>query len=400
MPGSRDPARQLTRSRLTYRLVAAWLLSALSITGLSAGASGAQAPALTLEPFAAGLQEPVLVTGDGSGRLYAVEQAGFIRLLSAEGEVRDEPFLDITDRVLAGGERGLLGLAFHPDFAANGRLFVDYTRVDDGATVIAEFRAGGRTADPASERTLLVIPQPHANHNGGMIAFDRQGMLLVGMGDGGGAGDPEGNAQDPHALLGKLLRIDVDGDVPYAIPADNPFADGTTAAPEIWALGLRNPWRFSVDRETGDVWIGDVGQGGWEEVDVIPAGQGGLDLGWDIMEGRACYESAGCDSEGLTMPVATLGHDTGVCSVVGGYVYRGARFPALEGSYVFSDYCSGDLWLLRAADGVAGADVKAMLAGTHDGRVVAFGEDDDGELYVVDHGGTILRLEAGADVAD
>ena len=299
----------------------------------------------------------------------------------------------------AGGEQGLLGLAFHPDYAANGRLFVDYTRAEDGATVIAEFHAGGLAADAASERTLLVIPQPYPNHNGGMIAFDADGMLLVGMGDGGGGGDPDANAQDPRALLGKLLRIDVDSERPYAIPADNPFADGTAAAPEVWALGLRNPWRFSIDRETGDAWIGDVGQSAWEEVDVIPAGQGGLDLGWNVMEGLACYESPTCDTEGRTMPVVTLGHDTGVCSVVGGYVYRGERYPALEGSYVFSDYCSGDLWLLPAADAVAGADVEPMLAGTHDGRIVSFGEDDEGELYVVDHGGTILRLEAGGGAA-
>jgi glucose/arabinose dehydrogenase len=360
--------------------------------------SGAEAQALTLEPFAEGCRARVLVTGEGSGsgRLYAVEQVGRIRLLSAEGEVRDEPFLDIADRVLAGGERGLLGLAFHPDYATNGRLFVDYTRAGDGATVIAEFHADGRSADSASERILLVIPQPYPNHNGGMIAFDDTGMLLVGMGDGGGGGDPNGNAQDPRALLGKLLRIDVDGEEPYAIPSDNPFADGAAGAPEIWALGLRNPWRFSMDRATGDAWIGDVGQGTWEEVDVIPAGQGGLDFGWNVMEGLDCYESAGCDTEGRTLPVATLGHDTGVCSVIGGYVYRGERDPALEGSYVFSDYCSGDLWLLPADDGVAGRDVEPVRAGHHDGAIVSFGEDDEGELYIVDHGGTILRLEAGS----
>jgi glucose/arabinose dehydrogenase len=360
-------------------------------------ALGAEAPTLALRPFAEGLESPVFVTGDGagSGQLYVVEQGGRIRLLSADGSVRDEPYLDIAERVAAGGEQGLLGLAFHPGFGTAGRLYVDYTRAGDGATVISEFRADLAAADPDSERILLVIPQPYANHNGGMLAFDRQGMLLVGMGDGGGGGDPDGNGQDRRALLGKLLRLDVDGAEPYAIPADNPFADGVTAAPEIWALGLRNPWRFSVDRGSGDLWVGDVGQSAWEEVDVIPAGQGGLDLGWNIMEGPACYGTAQCDANGLTLPVATLGHDSGVCSVVGGYVYRGERFPQLVGDYLFSDYCSGDLWLLPAADAVAGKPLEPLLVGHHDGAIVSFGEDDAGELYVVDHGGSILRLEAG-----
>jgi glucose/arabinose dehydrogenase len=364
---------------------------------------GAETVSLSLRPLAEGLEMPVLVSGDGtgSGRLYAVEQVGRIRIISPDGELRGEPFLDISERLVAGGERGLLGLAFHPDHAANGRLFVDYTRAQDGATVIAEYRSDGDAVDPASERILLVIPQPDTNHNGGMLAFDRDGMLLVGMGDGGGAGDPGDFAQDPRALLGKLLRLDVDGTPPYAIPADNPFADGVTAAPEIWALGLRNPWRFSVDRETGDVWIGDVGQGTREEIDVIPAGQGGLDFGWDITEGDGCYEAAECDTEGLTWPLVSIGHDSGVCSVVGGHVYRGTRYPALAGSYVFSDYCSGDLWVLPAAAdaAAAGAQVEPLLAGSHDGRIVSFGEDDAGELYVVDHGGTILRLESSSSAA-
>ena len=374
------------------------LVLALGLVASAAStAFGAEPKALSLRPFADGLDSPVFVTGDGSGsgRLYAVEQPGRIRVLSADGEVRDEPFLDITDRITAGGEQGLLGLAFHPDYAANGRLFVDYTRAEDGATVIAEFLGGDETADPATERVLLVIGQPFANHNGGMLAFDAEGMLLVGMGDGGGGGDPEGNGQDPRALLGKLLRIDVDAQEPYAIPADNPFADGEAAAPEIWALGLRNPWRFSVDRETGDVWLGDVGQNAWEEVDAIPAGQGGLDLGWNTMEGLACFESADCDMEGLSLPVVTLGRDLGACSVVGGYVYRGERYPDLQGDYIFSDYCSGDLWLLPADDALAGAEVEPVVVGHHDGSVVSFGQDDEGELYVVDHGGAILRLEAG-----
>jgi glucose/arabinose dehydrogenase len=303
------------------------------VAGGGAAASAAEAPALSLRAFATGLEAPVLVTGDGtgSGRLYAVEQAGRIRLLSPDGLVREAPFLDISGRISAGGERGL---------------------------------------------------------------------LLVGMGDGGGGGDPQDNAQDRRSLLGKLLRIDVDAAEPYATPADNPFADGALAEPEIWAIGLRNPWRFSVDRLTGDVWIGDVGQSAFEEVDRIAAGQGGLDLGWNVMEGRSCFGDADCDTEGLTLPVATFGHDAGVCSIVGGYVYRGDRIPALVGDYVLSDYCSGDLWLLAADEVVAGTAVEPLLAGHHDGRIVSFGEDDAGELYVVDHGGTILRLEAGSSASD
>ena len=379
----------------------AMLLAAMSVAAGNASTLAAEAPAIALREFATGLEAPVLVTGDGTGRgrLYAVEQTGRIRLLSPDGDLREAPFLDISERITAGGERGLLGLAFHPDHATNGRLFVNYTRAGDGATVIAEFLASSESADPDSERIILVIPQPDTNHNGGMIAFDQDGMLLVGMGDGGGGGDPQDNAQDPRSLLGKLLRIDVDAADPYAIPEDNPFADRILAEPEIWTLGLRNPWRFSVDRLTGDIWIGDVGQGAFEEVNRIAAGQGGLDLGWDIMEGRSCFGDAGCDTAGLTLPVATFSHDTGVCSIVGGYVYRGDRIPALVGDYVLSDYCSGDLWLLPADEVVAGTTVEPRLAGHHDGRIVSFGEDDAGELYAVDHGGSILRVEAGGSAS-
>lgn len=369
-------------------------------------ASGApldlDAIALAVEPFAEGLSSPVFVTGDGSGTgwLYAVEQDGRIVAISPEGELAETPVLDIADRVTAGGEQGLLGLALHPSFRENGRLFVNYTRVEDGATVVAGFQVGENgLADPASGRPLLVIPQPYPNHNGGMIAFDADGMLMIGMGDGGAGGDPEGYGQAPQELLGKMLRIDVDAGEPYAIPADNPFADGAQAAPEVWAVGMRNPWRWSVDRATGDLWIGDVGQGDWEEVDVLPAGTGGANLGWNVMEGAVCYGASDCDTDGLTLPVATISHADGACSVIGGHVYRGTAIPQLAGAYVYTDLCIGTLWVLDAAAALARGTADPVAVGQGSAQMVSFGEGDDGELFVVDQGGAILRLVADAGAA-
>lgn len=358
--------------------------------------------ALTVEPFAEGLDSPVFVTGDrsGTGWLYAVEQGGRIVAISPEGELAETPVLDITDRVTAGGEQGLLGLALHPAFRDNGRLFVNYTRAEDGATVIAEFQVGENgLADPAGERQLLVIEQPYPNHNGGMIGFDATGMLVIGMGDGGAGGDPQGYGQAPQELLGKILRIDVDSAEPYSIPADNPFVDGAAAAPEIWTLGLRNPWRWSVDRATGDLWIGDVGQGDWEEVSVLPAGTGGANLGWNIMEGDVCYGASDCDTEGLTRPVAVISHNDGACSVIGGYVYRGSAIPELAGAYVTTDLCIGTLWVLDAAAAVAEGTADLVGVGQGSAQMVSFGEGDDGELFVVDQGGSVLRLVADPSAA-
>ncbi|MFN8621031.1 MAG: PQQ-dependent sugar dehydrogenase [Chloroflexota bacterium] len=352
---------------------------------------------IALEPFASGLDAPVFVTGDRSesGWLYAVEQPGRIVAISPDGEVATVPVLDIRDRVVSGGEQGLLGLALHPDFRQNGRLFVDYTRAEDGATVVSELAVGADgIADPASERVLLTIAQPYPNHNGGMLAFDADGNLLIGMGDGGGGGDPDGNGQDRSSLLGKILRIGVDGDKPYEIPEDNPFLRDVDTRPEILALGVRNPWRFSVDRATGDVWIGDVGQGDWEEVDVLPAGQWGENLGWNVMEGDVCYGASSCGQAGLQLPVATIGHDAGACSVIGGDVYRGSAIPALAGGYIYTDLCIGTLWGLDAAAAVAGRPVTPFVLGEAGGQPVAFGQADDGELLLVDHGGTIARIVA------
>jgi glucose/arabinose dehydrogenase len=390
--------------------LAAALAVAMALPGVAQSPSAAAptgtlelgAITLTVEPFAEGLDSPVFVTGDGSGTgwLYAVEQGGRIVAISPEGQVAETPVLDITDRVTAGGEQGLLGLALHPAFRENGRLFVNYTRAEDGATVVAEFQVGENgLADPATERQLLVIDQPYPNHNGGMIGFDAIGMLVIGMGDGGAGGDPQGYGQAPGELLGKMLRIDVDGAEPYAIPADNPFADGAAAAPEIWTLGMRNPWRWSVDRQTGDLWIGDVGQGDWEEVSVLPAGTGGANLGWNTMEGDVCYGASDCDTEGLTMPVAVISHNDGACSVIGGYVYRGSAIPALSGGYVYTDLCIGTLWVLDAAAAVATGTAEPVAVGQGGGQMVSFGEGDDGELFVVDQGGSILRLVADPSAA-
>ncbi|MBA3850974.1 MAG: PQQ-dependent sugar dehydrogenase [Chloroflexi bacterium] len=355
---------------------------------------------LRLEPFAEGLASPTFIThaGDGSGLLYVVEQEGRIRTVDPEGAVAEVPFLDMSERVVAGGEQGLLGLAFHPDYPDDDRFYVMYTAAADGANTISELRATGGVADPDSERVLLAIPDFAVNHNGGMVAFGPDGYLYAGTGDGGGGGDPQGNGQDPFALLGKILRIDVDGqpdgERPYAIPADNPFADGALAAPEVWAIGMRNPWRFTFDRETGDLWIADVGQGQWEEVDAEPAGLGGRNYGWSIMEGPACFEADSCDQTGLTLPVTAYEHGQGDCTVVGGYVYRGEAYPEMQGRYVYGDYCSGRFWGLDAAMAISGGSaepVDLLQAGI---LLSSFGEDEDGELYAVDLGGAIHRLVA------
>jgi glucose/arabinose dehydrogenase len=341
--------------------------------------------ALRLEPVVEGLEDPVFVThaGDGSGRLFVVEQAGRV-LIVDRGELQAEPFLDIGDDVLAGGERGLLGLAFHPDYAENGRYFVHYTRADDGASVVAEFRV---SRDPnrsrRAGRVLLTVGQPFSNHNGGMIAFGPDGFLYIGLGDGGSAGDPGNRAQDPDVLLGKILRIDVDGRRPYAIPEDNPFAAGG-GRPEIYALGLRNPWRFSFDRRSGRLFAGDVGQREREEIDVIRSGR---NYGWRILEGSRCFEPPeDCDRSGLKLPRTEYGHQRDRCSVTGGYFYRGRDVPGLARTYVFGDYCSGEIFGLRLGE-------RSLLLDT-DLAISSFGEDEAGELYVVDHGGTIYRIAA------
>jgi len=351
-------------------------------------------PQVVLVESGTGFAHPVQVThaGDGSGRVFVVEQAGTIRTLT---NAAAPPFLDILDRVLAGGERGLLSVAFPPGFVQTGRFYVNYTRSPDGATVVSRFLAqgGSPSADSANETVLLVIPQPFSNHNGGQLAFGPDGYLYIGTGDGGDEGDPQNHGQRKDTLLGKILRIDVEsGQTPYAIPPDNPFLQDNTAMGEIWALGLRNPWRFSFDRATGDLYIGDVGQNLYEEIDFQPSGSaGGKNYGWNVMEGAHCYGGPACDNTGLVLPVAEYDHSQGDCSVTGGLVYRGAEFPSLQGIYVYGDFCTGRIRGLRK-NGTAWEN--ALLADTPH-QISAFGEDESGNLYVAGFGtGTVYRVTA------
>ncbi|MFL5727803.1 MAG: PQQ-dependent sugar dehydrogenase [Chloroflexota bacterium] len=352
---------------------------------------------VSFDLVADGLDSPLAVVSanDGSGRLFVVEQGGRIRVVR-DGAVVPEPFLDVADRISGGGEQGLLGLAFHPDFPTDPRFFVNYTN-SEGDTRISAFTVDGSNpdrADPGSERQLLSVDQPYSNHNGGGLQFGPDGFLYVALGDGGSGGDPHGNGQKLSTALAKLLRVDVGAadarDV--AAPADNPFANRSDAQPLVDHLGLRNPWRFSFDRATGDLWIGDVGQNTWEEIDVARAGTLGLDFGWNRMEGSHCFRpSTGCDRAGLTLPVAEYSHSDG-CTVIGGYVYRGTAQPAVTGGYVFGDYCSGTIWAMDAA---GDEEREATVVGALDGSLSSFGEDEAGELYATDiSNGRLLRLAA------
>ncbi len=346
-----------------------------------------------VEPLIEGLVAPVWLThaGDGSGRLFILEKAGTIRVVR-DGQLVATPFLDIRDRVgSSASEQGLLGLAFAPDYSESGHFFVNYTD-KRGDTVVSRFQVSGEpdAADSASEFKVLGIDQPAANHNGGGLLFGPDGHLWIGTGDGGAANDRFGNGQNPATLLGKMLRLDVTSDPsqPYLIPADNPWMgadwNGQDVADEVWALGLRNPWRYSFDRATGDLWIADVGQNTYEEVHRVAAGSaGGLNFGWPIMEGLHCFATQNCDQVGLELPVAEYRHGADGCSITGGYVYRGAAFPALTGAYLFSDFCSGKIWGLQQS---GDAWERVELADTNL-AVSSFGEDEAGELYVTDLGG-------------
>jgi glucose/arabinose dehydrogenase len=351
----------------------------------------------TLRAIVENLDSPVGIVdpGDGSERLFIVEQPGKILLLKS-GALSPEPFLDISSSVSNGSEQGLLGLAFHPDYANTGIFVIDYTDVD-GNTNIVRYQVDAQNpdlADPASAETLLFIDQPYPNHNGGQLQFGPDGFLYIGMGDGGSQGDPNENGQNTNALLGKILRIDVDnptGDLPYGIPADNPFADGSAGAPEVFIYGVRNPWRFSFDAD-GALYIGDVGQNSWEEIDYLPAGgRAGANLGWNLMEGTHCYATDPCDSDNLVKPVFEYSHDVGGCSVTGGVVIQGDIIPSLDGVYVFGDYCTGLLWgLARDANGdwQASDPIETGLS------ISSFGQGPDGETYVVDLNGAIYQMVA------
>lgn len=342
---------------------------------------------------------PLAIThaGDGSKRLFVADQDGRVHIVRG-GVTEPDPFLDISDQVSGGGEQGLLGLAFHPDYPADPRVFVDYTDAA-GDTVVSSFTVDPGDpdqVDPASEVVILEVDQPYSNHNGGAIGFGPDGYLYVALGDGGSGGDPLDFGQRLDTLLGKILRIDIDrsgGGRAYAIPSSNPFAGDAGRRDEIWLYGLRNPFRFSFDRRTGDLWIGDVGQGAWEEIDVARAGVGGLDFGWRTMEGSHCYAPAtGCSTAGLTLPVVEYSHDVG-CAVIGGIVYRGSAYPILRGGYVFADTCTGITWAVRAS-----ASGPQSLVAVDDGPsgIAGFGESESGELYAADLDGRIWRVTATA----
>ncbi len=370
----------------------------LAIAGLTPPA--ASAVTVRLAKVAGGLAQPLFVTGAGTGsnRLFVVERAGRIRIVK-QGKLLATPFLNITGIVNdEEGERGLLGLAFHPDYESNREFFVHYNKAN-GDIVIARYTVSDDPdlADAGSAEVILVIEHREAaNHNGGMLAFGPDdGYLYIAVGD-GGAGQ-SANAQDTSKLLGKILRIDIDGTSPgqnYAIPPDNPFADGAEGLPEIWAYGLRNPFRFSFDRQTGDMFIGDVGQHDWEEIDFGRSGRGGLNYGWDIMEGRHCFNSTtGCNKTGLTLPIHEYSHEVGNV-VTGGYRYRGQAIPNLVGTYVFTDFGSRDIWSLRRNQ-TGKWERSVLLRANKQLNIASFGESDAGELFAVDLvSGTLLRIKA------
>ena len=356
--------------------------SQTSPTATTSGTSTFPDPnAYTWQMIVSGLQRPVDLQPDGSGRLFVIEKAGRIRILQKDQLVY-APFLDISDRVgSTGNEQGLLGLAFHPQYAQNGRLFVNYTDTN-GHDVIARYQVSSdpNSADPNSEVRLLQIDDPFPNHNGGVLAFGPDGYLYSGLGDGGSQGDPFGNGQNTKALLGKILRLDVNSAEPFAVPADNPFGN------EVWAYGLRNPWRFSFDKSTGDLYIGDVGQNTWEEIDFLAKGSpGGTNFGWNFREGAHDYKGGG--PQGMVEPVAEYSHSEGGCSVTGGYVYRGSM-PEWNGIYLYGDYCTGKIWgLIHSENGW-----QSQMLFDLDVTITSFGQDQAGELYLLSDNGGVYRL--------
>ena len=384
------------------RAVALGMLVMMWAAGLAAwpvgsGPSPARAagPVIQLSPVLSGFSNPLFVTNahDGTKRLFIVEQGGLIKLLKP-GSSTPTVFLDLSGTVLSGGERGLLGLTFHPDYASNGRFFVNYTRRPDGATVVAEYHVSAADDDVADTTgsPILTIAQPFDNHNGGMIEFGPDGFLYIGMGDGGSSNDPDERGQNINDLLGKILRIDVDhpsAPLPYSSPSDNPFFGVTDARDEIYATGFRNPWRYSFDRGTGALYVGDVGQDDIEEIDIVTLGG---NYGWSIWEGDRCTHNNGatgpCSSTGFTFPITEYDHSGGRCSVTGGYVYRGTKGSLPVGTYVFGDLCTGEIFTLLNGTSNVALDTGFQLA--------SFGEDEAGEIYVVDRrGGAVYRIGVG-----
>ncbi|MGD8495766.1 MAG: PQQ-dependent sugar dehydrogenase [Gemmatimonadales bacterium] len=362
--------------------------------GSSRGPDSADdAVSLTLTRVLDGLRRPVHLTAPaGDDRLFIVEKGGRI-LVYEDGSLRAEPFLDISDRVSRGNEQGLLSLAFHPEYADNGVFFVDYTdRAGDTRVVRYRVSSDPNAADPASASEVLSIDQPYSNHNGGHLLFGPDGMLYVTAGDGGSGGDPRGNGQNRGTRLGAILRLDVDGGDPFGVPADNPFAGRGDALPEIWVWGVRNPWRIAFDHENGDLYVADVGQNRWEEVTVLGPGDGGANLGWNVVEGRHCYRSDDCRPTDFTLPQVEYDHGDG-CSVTGGLVYRGP-IAAIRGLYFYSDYCEGWLRSFRFEGGAATEQTQWDVPSV--GNVTSFGEDSDGRLYVLTES-AVWRLDEADD---
>jgi len=373
----------------------AWLIVLMACAQYSPGPGPGPGPGnAALHLVTGNLSSPVFVTapaGD-TARLFVVEQGGRIRVLNHD-TLLATPFLSISGHIVAGGEQGLLGLAFHPHYAQNGQFYVYFTAPNGDIRVVRYLvTADPNIADSTSGDTVLaVVHQPYGNHNGGPLAFGPDGKLYVGLGDGGSGGDPFGNGQSLGTLLGKLLRLDVDAGTPYANPSDNPFVGTSGARGEIWSYGLRNPWRFSFDRSNGDLYIGDVGQNAWEEVNVLPAGStGGANLGWNVTEGNHCYDAGTCNRSGLVSPLTEYSHSDG-CSITGGYVYRGTRVPDLAGLYLYGDYCEGWVRSFRFVGGRATEplDWSALAVA---GGLSSFGEDQHGELYVMTLSGSLYRI--------
>jgi glucose/arabinose dehydrogenase len=346
-------------------------------------------------PYVTGLSAPVFLTSPpGDARQFIVQQTGAIRVVK-DGVLLETPYLNIAAKITSGGERGLLGLAFHPDFAQNGFFYVNYTDLS-GDTRIERYHATPTSdvADAGSASLVLGFDQPFSNHNGGMLLFGPDGMLWIGTGDGGSGGDPQGHGQRLNSLLGKMLRIDVNT-APYVIPPNNPFVGRTDARPEIWGIGLRNPWRYSIDAETGRLYVADVGQNQWEEVHVVSTTTANVNYGWNVMEGRHCFNASICDVTGLDLPVIEYSHDEG-CSITGGYVYRGDAVPGLRGHYFYSDFCTGFLRSFRLENGVP-VDEREWEVGDI-GNVMSFGEDASRELYILSSNGTVYRLRESVPI--
>lgn len=365
--------------------------------GDSTGSNKGVVPGETSSPgtfalleVANGLSNPLYLTAPaGDSRLFVVEKSGRIRIVK-NGTLLATPFLDITSKVSMGSEQGLLSVAFHPSYSSNGFLYVNYTNTS-GDTRVERYTVSSNAdvANAATAKTILAIDQPFSNHNGGLNLFGPDGSLYIGMGDGGSGGDPQGHGQNRSSLLGKLLRINVDGGDPYSIPANNPFANGGGRA-EVWAYGLRNPWRFAFDKTANLVYIADVGQNAFEEINVVATNRTGVNYGWKIMEGASCFGASSCDQSGLQLPVVSYNRDGGACSVIGGMVYRGTAIPQLVGHYLYADYCAGWIRSFKWTNGAI-ANSTEWQTSAH-GTILSFGEDSAGEMYILSANGRVYKI--------